>query len=83
MAFSFIKTYILKQKNKLSKFQIVSLHELAQKYCYYINSKIYVELEKNLKQGKYTSLINRNKSLEFKNALIILKTTFDNKKIFY
>jgi len=82
MAFSFIKTYLLKQKNKLSKFQIVSLHELAQKYSYYITSKVHEELEKDLKEGKYTSLINRNKSIEFKNALIILKITFDNKKFF-
>ena len=35
MAFSLIKTYLVKQKNKLSKFQIVSVHELAQKYSYH------------------------------------------------
>ena len=82
MAFSLIKTYLVKQKNKLSKFQIVSVHELAQKYSYYITFKVNDELQKELKQGKYISSINTNKAIEFKNALIILKTTFTTKKFF-
>ena len=79
MAFSLIKTYLVKQKNKLSKFQIVSVHELAQKYSYHITSKVNIELEKELKQDK---LINRNKGIEFLNALVILKITFTTKKFF-
>jgi hypothetical protein len=82
MAFSLIKTYLVKQKNKLSKFQIVYVHELAQKYSYHITSKVNIELEKELEQGKLNSLINRNKAIEFINALIILKITFTTKKFF-
>ena len=82
MAFSIIKTYLIKQKNKLSKFQIISVHEIAQKYSYYITSKVNEELERDLKQGKFSSIINRNKALEFKNDLIIFKTTFMTKKFF-
>jgi len=82
MAFSLIKTYLAKQKNKLSKFQIVSVHELAQNYCYYITSKINEELEKELIKGKNISLINRNKEIEFKIILIISKITFTTKKFF-
>ena len=82
MAFSIIKTYLVKQKNKLSKFQIVSVHEIAQKYSYCITSKVNDELERDLKQGKFCSIINKNKALDFKNALIILKITFMTKKFF-
>ena len=82
MAFSIIKTYLVKQKNKLSKFQIVSVHEIAQKYSYYITSKVNNEIEKDLKKGKFSSIIDRNKALEFKNILIILKISFTTKKFF-
>ena len=82
MAFSFIRTYLVKQKNKLSKFQFVSVHEMAQKYSYYITSKVNDEIERDLKQGKFSSLINKNKAIEFKNVLIICKITFMTKKYF-
>jgi len=82
MAFSLIKTYLVKQKNKLSKFQIVSVHELAQKYSYYITSKVNEEMEKELIKDKNISLINRNKANEFIIILVILKTVFTTKKFF-
>ena len=82
MAFSMIKTYHVKQKNKLSKFENISVLEIAQKYSYYISSKVNNELDRDLKQGKFSSIINKNKAIEFKNTLIILKITF-NTKIYF
>ena len=39
MAFSFINSLIINHRNKLSKFQIVELYELNQKYIYFIQAK--------------------------------------------
>ena len=38
MAFSLIKTLIQKKKKSFSKFQIINLYELEQKYIYYLSN---------------------------------------------
>ena len=38
LAFSIIKSYIINNRNELSKFKIIDLYELCQKYVYYIKA---------------------------------------------
>ena len=66
MAFSLIKTFILKQNNVSSKIQMVVLYELCQKYIYYLSAKIYFEIETEIKNNKIELLLNKNREEEFK-----------------
>ena len=66
MAFSIITTLFLKKKNKISKFQMVVLYELSQKYIYYISAFEKNTIEKGIKQNKTEILKNQMKEEIFK-----------------
>ena len=59
MSFSIISTLILKQRTKFSKFQMVILYELSQKYIYFISAKIKRDIEVEMIQNKYELLSNK------------------------
>ena len=66
MAFSIINTFILKQRNKLSKIQLISLYELCQRYIYYLSAKILNEIDIEIKQNRnYNKLLGKKKEDEF------------------
>ena len=67
MAFSIISTLILKQRDKLSKFQMVVLYELNQKYVYYISAKIKKDIENEIMQNKNELLTDKKREDIFKN----------------
>ena len=82
ISFSLIKSYIINNKNELSKFKIIDLYELCQKYVYYIsamdkcdkNRKIFDDFYLNyykLLKMSYKVQIIMNYYIE--NILIILK----------
>ena len=48
MAFSIINTFILKHKNKLSNFDMITLYEISQKYIYFISANITKQREKEI-----------------------------------
>ena len=55
ISFSLITTFILKQKNKLNKFQLFSLYELSQKYINFLSLKVINDIEKNIIEGQIFS----------------------------
>ena len=66
MALSIINTFILKQRNKFSKIQLISLYELCQKYIYYISAKILNEIDSDIKHNSYDNkLLNKKSEDEF------------------
>ena len=81
MAFSFINTFILKQKGRLSKFQMVNLYELSQKYIFLLEAKIKYEIEKDIKINNKELLIKNIKSEEIIGHYDYLKLSYLIKKI--
>ena len=59
MAFSLIKTLIQKKKKSFSKFQIINLYELEQKYIYYLSAYERIEIEEYLKNNNKELLLNK------------------------
>ena len=76
MAFSFINSLMTKKKNTLSKFQIIELYELSQKYVYYIIAKEKLENDLDISENCNSNLI-RNQRINF------YKTYFKNLKMSY
>ena len=78
MAFSFIMSLIIRQSNKFSLFQMVTLYELCQKYIYYASSrfKLDIRVEKN-----NNGLINSEKYEYFHDYFINLKASHIARKI--
>ena len=58
MAFSIISTLFLKQANKFSKFEMVGLYELNQKYIYFIIAKEKKDLEEDMRHNNSDLLIS-------------------------
>ena len=84
MAFSIINTFILKQKNNLSKIQIIFLYELMQKYIYYLSAKILNEINIDMKyEHNNNKLINKKKEDEFLKYYIKLKLSYKVKRSIY
>ena len=65
MSFSVITTLMLKNKNKFSKFEMVVLYELSQKYIYYIMAKVYNDLDAEIHKNKFEALKNQLRQNEF------------------
>ena len=76
MGFSLINTFILKQRNKFSKFEIVNLYELCQKYIYYIDCFNIINIEKEIFNNQKELLLDKQKDEEFKGY-------YNNLKIIY
>ena len=76
MAFSFIISLMINQRNEFSKFQMAFLYEISQKYIYYIYAK--GKWEKEL-------LINKNQKESLKDDQIFdkFKNYFSNLKLSY
>jgi len=81
MAFSLISSLISNYKNKFSKFEIVGLYELSQKYIYYIQAK--ERLDKDYKiSDNQNNLESKNQEASFYyNYFISLKLSYKVKKI--
>ena len=79
MSFSLINTFILRHRNKLSKFEIVNLYELSQKYIYYLNCANIINIEKEILSDNKELLIKTQKDEEFKGYYINLKTIYKAK----
>ena len=73
MAFSLIKSLIIKRKNKISKFQMIILYELLQKYIYYISAISKNELE-------YVIINSKNKHMNHKQTEDLFKIFYKNSK---
>ena len=65
MSFSVIITLMLKNANKFSKFEMVVLYELCQKYIYYIMAKVNNDLEVEIHYNKFEALKNQFRQNEF------------------
>jgi len=65
MSFSIITTLILKNPNEFSKFEMVVLYELSQKYIYYIIAKVKSDFEAEIENNKFDLLKNQLRQNEF------------------
>ena len=65
MSFSLITTLILKNRNKFSKFEMVMLYELSQKYIYYIIAKVKNDFEIEIENNKFDLLKDQLRQKEF------------------
>ena len=66
MAFSIINTFLLKQKNRLTKIQMIHIYELSQKYVYYMVAKMEKNIEMEIIKNKIDLLIIKNQKDAFK-----------------
>ena len=80
MGFSIINTYLLRQRNKFSKFEIVNLYELSQKYIYYINCANIINIESDIQNDKKELLIRKQKNEEFEKYFNNLKIIYKTKR---
>ena len=81
MAFSFIISLMIKQRNKFSVFQMVFLYEISQKYIYYIYAKRKWETELLINKNEKESLKEEQKFDKFKNYFLNLKLSYKVKNI--
>ena len=65
MSFSIITTLILKKRNQFSKFEMVVLYELSQKYIYYIIAKVKSDFGAEIENNKLDLLKNQLRQNEF------------------
>ena len=81
MAFSIINTFIQKQKNNLTIYEMVILYELSQKYIYYISADIKKEFDLEIFNNQKELLMNYEKKKYFKSYFNNLKTSNKVKKL--
>ena len=81
MAFSTIYTLIQKQNNNFSKFQIVILYELCQKYVYYLSATIMKEIEEEIKKNNIKFLKSKQRADEFKSYFYNLRMSYKVKRL--
>ena len=81
MSFSIISTLILKQRTKFSKFQIVILYELCQKYVYYLTARIMKEIELENKNNNIQSLKSKQRADEFRSYFYNLRMSYKVKRL--
>jgi len=67
MSFSIINSLILKNRNKFSRFDIVVLYELCQKYIYYISAKQKSDFDYEIENNKFNLLKNQMQQIVFIN----------------
>ena len=65
MSFSVITTLMLKNANRFSKFEMVVLYELSQKYIYYIMAKVDNDLKVEIHNNRFDALKNQFRQNEF------------------
>ena len=78
MSFSIISSLILKNRNKFSKFDMVVLYELCQKYIYYIIAKQKSDFDDEIENNKFDLLKNKikqNEFIDYYNNLILTNKT--------
>ena len=81
MAFSFISSLISNYKNKFSKFQMVGLYELSQKYIYYIQAKERLDKDNKISENQ-NNLESKNQRVGFYYSYFnSLKLSYKVKKI--
>ena len=81
MAFSFIISLMIKQRNKLSIFQMTFLYEISQKYIYYIHAKRKWETELLINKNQKEPLKDGQKFDKFKIYFFNLKLSYKVKNI--
>ena len=81
MAFSTIYTLIQKQNNRFSKFQIVILYELCQKYIYYISARIMKEIEIENTNNNIQFLKSKQRADEFSSYFFNLRMSYKVKRL--
>ena len=79
MAFSFIISLLIRQKNKLKNIQKIILYELCEKYIYSIFSKFKNEDDDGQSLIDAKLIINKQKFEYFHNYFIILKSSYYTK----
>ena len=80
MSFSLITTFMMKQKNKFNKLQLITLYELCQKYIYYITANTKYYLDEVSMNNKVELLLNKERSEILRESYINLKTSHIIKK---
>ena len=65
ISFSVIISLMLKNSNKFSKFEMVVLYELCQKYIYYIMAKVHNDLEVEIHNNRFEALKNQFRQNDF------------------
>ena len=83
MAFSLIHTLIIKHKGKFSKFQMVNLYALLQKYIYFLSAKSKKEIEEYINENNNELLKNKVKIEKLRNCYSNLKNSYQVKKLLY
>ena len=79
MAFSFIISLLIRQKNKLRRLQKIVLYELCEKYIYSIFAKIRIDDENEDSLKDENLLMNKQKFDYFQNYFLILKSSYYTK----
>ena len=79
MAFSFIISLLIRQKNKLKKLQKIILYELCEKYIYSILSQFKIDDENEESLKDINLLMNKEKFEYFQNYFIILRSSYYTK----
>ena len=80
MAFSFISSLISNYKNKFSKFQMVGLYELSQKYIYYIQAKERLDKDNKISENQNNFESKNQKADFYYNYFNSLKLSYKVKK---
>ena len=78
-SFSLINTFILRQNNRYSKFEIINLYELSQKYIYYITCKHLNNIEKEIIDNNKVLLTKKQREEDLKGFYSNLKTLYKAK----
>jgi hypothetical protein len=65
MSFSIITTLMLKKRNQFSKFEMVVIYELCQKYIYFIIAKVKNDYDIEIRYNKFDLLKNQIRQNEF------------------
>ena len=81
-AFSIITTFMLRKRKKCTKFQIVILYELSQKYIYFISAKNNNE-DNELSTAKDELIINKSLENTYNTYYYNLNLSNKIKKLFY
>ena len=81
IAFSFVSSLISNYRNKFSKFQMVGLYELSQKYIYYIQAKERLEKDNKITENQ-NDFESKNQRVDFYyNYFNSLRLSYKVKKI--
>ena len=79
-AFSLTNTFVLRNKNKLNKYELITSYELCQKYIYFLTAIAHDEFETSIQNNKIHPL-KYKKMQDFKNYIVNIKMSFIMKKL--